>query len=184
MTKLIECVPNFSEGFDLALVEDIVSAIKSAKVLDLHSDVDHNRSVVTMIGEPDKIKKAAFELTERAMQLLDIHEHGGVHPFIGVVDVIPFIPIKNCSMAEAKNVAHDLGKELWQKLKLPVYYYGEAALISERKELSFVRRGGYQTLKNEVGSRGRMPDVGIGLHSTAGAVAVGARSFLIAFNVN
>ena len=110
MPKLLECVPNFSEGFDLGLVEDIVAAIKSTKVLDVHTDIDHNRSVVTMIDTPDKIKKAAFEMTERAMQLLDIREHGGVHPFIGVVDVIPFIPIKNCSLAEAKNLAHDFGK--------------------------------------------------------------------------
>ncbi|MGB9613424.1 MAG: glutamate formiminotransferase, partial [Candidatus Margulisiibacteriota bacterium] len=136
MGKMVECVPNFSEGEDLALVEDIVSAIKAAKVLDVHSDPDHNRSVVTMIGSPEQIKQAAFDLTERAMQLLDVREHSGVHPFIGVVDVIPMVPAKDCTMAEVVALSEELGKELWEKLKLPVYFYGESARISERKELS------------------------------------------------
>lgn len=173
MKKIIECVPNFSEGIDLALVDDIVSAVKTAKVLNVHSDPDHNRSVVTILGAPDEVMLAAFSLTERAMQLLDVKNHQGVHPFIGVVDVIPFVPISGCSIAEVNDLAHEFGKELWSKLKLPVYYYGKAAKKASRKELPDVRRGG-----------SLMPDVGHGLHVTAGAVAVGVRDFLIAFNVN
>jgi len=184
MLKLVECVPNFSEGEDLTVIEDIVSAVKTAKVLNLHSDPDHNRSVVTFIGEPEAVKQAAFDLTQRAMQLLDVNQHQGAHPFIGVVDVIPFIPLKNCKMSEIQSLAHHFGKELWDKLKLPVYFYGEAAIIAERKELPNVRRGGFFSLKQEINQPHRKPDVGHGLHTTAGAVAVGARSYLIAFNVN
>jgi len=184
MPKLVECVPNFSEGSDLTLVEDIVSAIKSAKVLDLHSDPDHNRSVVTMVGEPEGVKQAAFDLTERAMQLLDIREHNGVHPFIGVVDVIPFVPLRDCEMQEVIELSWKLGEELWQQLKLPVYFYGRSAKVPERKELSYVRKGGYALLKKEIDQPKRKPDLGHGLHLTAGAVAVGARDYLIAFNVN
>jgi glutamate formiminotransferase len=184
MSKLIECVPNFSEGTDLALVDDIVAAVKSAKVLDVHSDPDHNRSVVTFVGEPKAVQQAAFELTERAMQLLDVHGHEGAHPFIGVVDVLPFVPLKGVSKAEVVELAHSFGKELWKKLKLPVYFYGEAAKIGERKELPYVRRGGFAALKAEIDKPERRPDVGHGLHVTAGAVSVGVRDFLIAYNVN
>jgi glutamate formiminotransferase len=184
MPKLVECVPNFSEGRDLALVEDIVSAIRTAKVLDLHSDPDHHRSVVTMVGEPEGVKKAAFDLTERAMQLLDVREHDGVHPFMGVVDVIPFVPLVGCEMKEVVELSWKLGEELWNRLRLPVYFYGESAKIPERKELSYVRRGGYALLKKEIDQPHRKPDFGHGLHLTAGAVAVGARNYLIAFNVN
>jgi len=184
MKKLIECVPNFSEGSDLALVDDIVSAVKSTKILDVHSDPDHNRTVVTILGEPKTVKQAAFELTERAMQLLDVNKHQGEHPFIGVVDVIPFIPIQGCTEDQVTKLAHDFGKDLWEKLQLPVYFYGEAAKKKERKELPYVRRGGYIALKHEINDPQRIPDMGKGLHVTAGAVAVGVRDFLIAFNVN
>ena len=184
MTKIIECVPNFSEGEDPSLIEDIISAIKTVKVINVHSDPDHNRSVVTFLGEPQAVKQADFDLTERAMQLLDIREHQGAHPFMGVMDVIPFIPVAGCSMRDAVNLAHSLGDELWEKLKLPVFFYGEAAKIPERKDLSYVRKGGYAILKKEIKEPHRKPDVGHGLHVTAGAVAVGARNYLIAFNVN
>lgn len=184
MSKLIECVLNFSEGADLSVVEEIVEAVKTAKVLDVHSDPDHNRSVVTFIGSPEKVKQGAYNLTERALQLLDVREHQGAHPFIGVVDVIPFIPLRETTMNEAVILAHQLGEELWRDFKLPVYFYGEAARIAERKELPYVRKGGYQTLRNEIDDPHRKPDVGKGLHVTGGAVAVGARDFLIAFNVN
>jgi len=182
MYKLVECVPNFSEGTDLELVQEIVAAIKTAKVVDLHSDPDHNRSVVTIIGEPGAVGQAAFDLTERAMQLLDVRQHQGVHPFIGVVDVIPFIPLQDCTMGEAVDLAWELGKKLWEHLSLPVYYYGEAATVPERKELSFVRHGGYEALQLESEDPHRRPDAGQGLHPTAGAVAVGARNYLIAIN--
>ena len=184
MSKLIECVLNFSEGSDSSLIEEIVAAIKTARVLDLHSDPDHNRSVVTFIGSPADVKQGAFDLTERAMQLLDVREHIGVHPYIGVVDVIPFIPLSECPMSEVQSLAHSLGYELWENLKLPVYFYGEAAKVTERKDLPQVRKGGYLALKREIDDPHRKPDVGKGLHLTAGAVAVGARDFLVAFNVN
>lgn len=168
MPRLIECVPNFSEGADLSLVDDIVSSIKTAKILDVHSDPDHNRSVVTILGEPKAVKQAAFALTERAMQLLDLKKHQGEHPFIGVVDVVPFIPVKNISMEETIQLAKDFGQKVATELALPVFFYGEI----NKKELPDVRKGGYE------------PDLGKGRHVTAGAVAVGARDYLIAFNVN
>jgi glutamate formiminotransferase len=168
MLKLVECVPNFSEGTDQSLIDDIVAAVKSTKILDLHSDPDHNRSVITLLAEPAKIKQAAFELTERAMQLLDIREHTGVHPFIGVVDVIPFIPVQGITVEATVSLAHDFGEQLWSKLKLPVFFYGQAG---KQRELPEVRKGG-------------KPDLGERFHPTAGAVAVGVRDYLIAFNVN
>lgn len=184
MSKLVECVPNFSEGSDESIINEIVATLKGVKVLDVHSDPDHNRSVVTFVGEPEAVRKAAFSMTERAMQLLDVREHSGVHPFIGVVDVIPFVPLQGISMRETVTLSHQLGKELWNQLKLPVYFYGEAAKIQERKDLSSVRRGGYSILKQEINDPHRKPDMGEGLHVTAGAAAVGARNYLIAFNVN
>lgn len=168
MSALIECVPNFSEGADTSLIEEIVAAVKTAKVLDLHSDPDHNRSVVTMIGSPDEVKQAAFDLTERAMQLLDIRKHKGEHPYVGVVDVVPFIPIKNTSVEETIQLAREFGQKVAAELALPVYFYGEI----NHKELPAVRKGGSD------------PDLGKGRHSTAGAVAVGVRDYLIAFNIN
>jgi len=182
-SNLIECVPNFSEGCDSALIDDIVSAIKTAKVLNVHSDPDHNRSVVTIVGSPQDVKQAAFDLTERAMQLLDVTDHVGEHPYIGVVDVIPFVPV-HCALSTVCSLAYELGLELWEKLGLPVYFYGEAAKIKERKELPYVRKGGYKNLLEEIDSPHRRPDVGEGLHVSAGATAVGVRDLLIAFNVN
>ena len=143
MEQLIECVPNFSEGTDLSLIEEIVAAVKAVPVLDVHSDPDHNRSVVTFLGEPAAVRQAAFELTERAMQLLDVNGHQGAHPFLGVIDVIPFVPLKGISEAETVKLAHSFGRELWTKLELPVFFYGAAAGNAERKELPYVRRGGW-----------------------------------------
>jgi glutamate formiminotransferase / 5-formyltetrahydrofolate cyclo-ligase len=184
MSKLVECVPNISEGTDLAVVDDIVSAVKTAKVINLHSDADHNRSVITILGKPEDVKQAAFDLTERAMQLLSVKDHQGEHPFIGVVDVIPFIPIKDISIEETVKLATGFGEDVFKKLELPVYFYGEAAKIRERRELPYVRRGGYKALKNEIDAPHRRPDIGKGLHVTAGAAAIGVRDYLIAFNVN
>ncbi|OGC36701.1 glutamate formimidoyltransferase [candidate division WOR-1 bacterium RIFOXYB2_FULL_48_7] len=172
MAKLIECVLNFSEGQELSVVEEIISVIKGAKVLDVHSDPDHNRSVVTFIGTIKDVRQGAYDLTERALQLLDIREHYGVHPFIGVVDVIPFIPLLETTMKEAVEAAHQLAGDLWAKFHLPCYLYGEAARIKEHCDLPYVRKGLTR------------PDVGEGRHVTGGATAVGARNYLIAFNVN
>ena len=184
MTKLVECVPNFSEGRDLLLVQDIVSSIKTAKVLNVHSDADHNRSVVTILGTPKDVRQAAYDLTERAMQLLDVNSHEGEHPFIGIMDVIPFIPICGVEMDEIVRLAHGLGHDLWHKLNLPVYFYDYAAKMKERDELPLVRKGGYELLQEEIQNPHRKPDVGNALHKTGGAVAVGVRDFLIAYNIN
>jgi glutamate formiminotransferase len=139
---------------------------------------------VTILGEPKEVKQAAFDLTERAMQLLDVNDHEGEHPFIGVVDVIPFIPVKGCDAPEIIKLAHGLGNDLWNKLRLPIFFYGDAARVKEREELPYVRRGGYLALKREINDPHRRPDVGQGLHMTGGAAAVGVRDYLIAFNVN
>ena len=181
---MFECVPNFSEGRDESVISEIIAAVKTARVLNVHSDPDHNRSVVTMAGSADGIRQAAYDLTACAIELLDVKGHSGVHPFIGVMDVIPFIPLKGSTMEQAVGIAHKLGEELWKKLKLPVYFYGEAAKIAERRDLPYVRKGGYQILKQEIDDKHRRPDIGEGLHHTAGAAAVGARIFLIAYNVN
>ena len=185
MTKIVECVPNFSEGTDPTLVDDIVSAVKTARVLNVHSDPDHNRTVVTIIGDPKGVSQAAFDLAERAVQLLDVVDNFGVHPFIGVMDVIPFVPIKGVSLQETCRIAESLGRELWRKLQLPVYFYGETAKSAVRRDLPDVRRGGYKALKLEVYDvAARKPDIGYGLHVTGGATSIGVRDFLIAFNVN
>ncbi|MBI5700817.1 glutamate formimidoyltransferase [Candidatus Saganbacteria bacterium] len=181
---ILECVPNISEGIELDVVSQISSAIKNIKVRNIHSDPDHNRSVLTFFGTPEEAVEAAFQMTLRSMQLLDINSHQGGHPFIGVVDVIPFIPFKDATMEDAKTAAHKLGEKLWKELKLPIYYYGEAAKIKERKDLPYVRKGGYAVLREEISRPERKPDVGEGLHVTAGATAIGAREFLIAYNIN
>lgn len=181
---ILECVPNISEGSEIDVVSQIASGIKNIKVRNIHSDADHNRSVLTFFGTPDEVVEAAFQMTLRSMQLLDINSHHGVHPYIGVVDVIPFIPYLDATMHDAKSAAHRLGKKLWDELKLPIYYYGEAAFIEGRKDLPTVRKGGYKVLREEISRPQRKPDVGEGLHVTAGATAIGAREFLIAFNIN
>lgn len=181
---ILECVPNISEGQDADVIEQIISCMKNVEIKNVHMDPDHNRSVITFLGSPKHSIQAAFDMTHKAMELLDINSHEGAHPFIGVVDVIPFVPYKNLSMENAINAAHSLGKRLSEKLKLPVYYYGYASKTKERFELPYVRRGGFQVLKSEIHLKERYPDEGQGLNLKAGAVAIGARDFLVAFNVN
>src|SRR3989339_207862 len=165
---MLECVPNFSEARDFDAVEEILGAIKSAEILNVHTGIDHNRTVATFTGSVEQAVAAAFELSRSAVELLDIREHIGVHPFIGVVDVIPFIPLEGSTMDDAVSAAHILGEKLWKELKLPVYFYGHAGLV----DLPFVRK-----------NRGKF-DIGDKLNPHAGAVAIGARDFLIAFNIN
>lgn len=188
MKKLLECVVNFSEGRDKKKIDAIVKSVKSTRgveTLDLHSDIDHNRSVLTFTGEPMPLREAAFKLTKKCAEIIDIEKHDGQHPFIGAVDVIPFIPLKNAHMQDAAYCAVELGKRVWQELKIPVYLYGEASILDHRSSLPNVRRGGYNALKAEIASDERYPDIGKPiLHPTAGAVAIGARDFLIAYNIN
>ncbi|MGB4214748.1 MAG: glutamate formimidoyltransferase, partial [Dethiobacteria bacterium] len=179
MMKLIECVPNFSEGRRPEVVQEIARAIISVpgiKMLDQSSDASHNRSVFTFAGEPAAVKEAALRAARRAAELIDMEQHRGEHPRIGATDVIPLVPISGVSMDECVALARELGREIGEKLGIPVYLYEEAALAAERKNLAAVRRGEYEGLKEAIRQPDRRPDFGPPrLHPTAGATAVGAR---------
>jgi len=187
--KLVECVPNFSEGRNSKVVDEIVDEIKKVdgvSLLDRESDPDHNRSVITFIGEPEAVKKAAFAATAKATELIDMNKHKGEHPRIGATDVIPFVPISDIMMDECIKLAKELGQEITTKLKIPVYLYAEAATRHDRVSLPNIRKGEYEGLKEEIKTNPeRKPDFGKNeMHPTAGATAVGVRYPLIAFNVN
>lgn len=188
MPKLVECVPNFSEGKRREVIEAIVDQIRNRKgvrLLDYSADEDHNRMVITFVGEPRAVKEAIFYATKKAAELINMEEHKGAHPRIGSTDVIPLIPLEGVTMKECVQLARDLGKEIAEKLKIPVYLYEEAATREERKNLENIRRGGYEALKKEITKPERCPDFGQPLlHPTAGATVVGARMPLIAFNIN
>ncbi|MCK4637632.1 MAG: glutamate formimidoyltransferase [Methanomicrobia archaeon] len=183
--KIIECVPNFSEGRNIENINKILDAIKGIegiKVLDYEHDKDHNRTVVTFIGTPENIAEAAFRGCKKASELIDLNVHKGEHPRMGATDVIPFIPVSDVSMKEGVSIAEKLGERIWKELKIPIYLYEEAAKTPERKNLANVRKGEFEWLKENIEKR--PPDFGDKIHPTAGATAVGAREFLIAFNVN
>lgn len=186
--KIVECVPNFSEGRRKEVIEKIINEIRNInkiKLLDYSADKDHNRLVVSFVGQPEYVKEAILNACRKAVDVIDMNKHKGEHPRIGAVDVVPFIPISNVSMEECVALAREVGKEIWKRLKVPVYFYGEAAIKPERKDLSFIRRGEYEGLKKGIKGEGREPDLGAQeLHPTAGACVVGARHPLIAFNVN
>jgi len=185
---LVECVPNFSEGLNADTVQRIADAIRSVEstcVLDTHIDPDHNRSVITFVARPDKIVEAALKAVARATQLIDMRQHKGEHPRLGATDVLPFVPVRDVTMAECVQLSHQAGRRIAAELSIPVYFYEQAALRPERKNLEDVRRGALERLREEIATvQAREPDVGPRLtHETAGAIAVGARQFLIAFNV-
>jgi glutamate formiminotransferase len=189
MRRLIECVPNFSEGRDHKTIEALVAAmsgIKGARVLDVHSDPDHNRSVVTLAGEPEPVAEAALRGVGRAAELIDLRRHRGEHPRIGATDVLPFVPVEGVAMETCVKLARHAGAEIWTRYDVPVYFYEEAALRPERKSLESVRGGEFEFLREEVlRNVDRTPDIGgPRLHPCAGAVAVGARKFLVAYNIN
>jgi glutamate formiminotransferase len=186
---LIECVPNFSEGRRPEVIAEIVRAIgqiDGVTVLDHSSDETHNRSVVTFAGTPEPVVRGATAAVGRALELIDMTQHSGAHPRIGAVDVIPFVPLGTTRMEECVDLARRFGEQIAKLFELPVYLYGEAALRPERRRLADVRRGQYEGLKAEIGRNpDRDPDFGPArLHPRGGAVAVGARKPLIAFNVN
>jgi glutamate formiminotransferase len=186
--KIIECVPNFSEGRDRnkgqALV-DAVTAVKEIKLLDFCMDEDHHRSVLTFIGSPGAVKDACLAACRKALEVIDMCEHAGVHPRIGAVDVVPFIPLGDADMSDAVRIAHDFGYEFSQQSQVPVYFYGEAALAPWKRELSHIRKGGYEALREHFQDPKWRPDAGPNLfNQCAGATAVGARVPLIAFNIN
>lgn len=185
---LIECVPNFSEGRNNEVIEAIIGPFRGKKgcfLLDYRADKDHNRLVVSLAGEPGSIQDALIEASLVAIENIDMEKHRGGHPRIGAIDVIPFIPLRNITMEECVQMAHQFGRRFYEKTDIPVYFYEEAALRPERRRLEVIRRGQYETLKREITDPERHPDVGEPkLHPSAGATVIGARKFLIAFNVN
>lgn len=186
--KIIECVPNFSEGRDLEKVEKIVNAFRAkegVKLLDYSTDKDHNRMVVTVVGEPDALKKAVIEAIGIAVQVIDLNHHKGQHPRMGAVDVVPFIPICNVSMEEAVNLSKEVGQEVAERYGLPVFLYEKAASAPHRENLATIRKGEFEGLKEKMTLPEWKPDFGPGQpHPTAGGVVIGARMPLVAYNVN
>jgi len=189
MKRLVECVPNFSEGRQIAKVDAIVNAMRAVPgvyVLDRESDADHNRSVVTLAGEPEAIREAAVRGVGKAAELIDLTRQTGAHPRIGATDVVPFIPIEGVTIEDCVALANAAGREIWERYHIPVYFYEAAARSPERVNLENIRRGQFEGLREEVlRNPQRAPDIGEPrLHSTAGATVVGARKFLIAYNIN
>lgn len=188
VSEYVECVPNFSEGRDAAVVERIAQSVRSVRtvrLLDRSMDADHNRSVLTFVGPPADTRDAAFRAVETAASLIDLTRHKGAHPRIGATDVVPFVPLGTTPMETCAQLAAELGKQVAGKLQIPVYLYAEAARRPERRELANIRRGEFEALREELGKiPERKPDFGPEkIHPTAGAVAIGARMPLIAFNV-
>ena len=184
---ILECVPNFSEGMNADVVRSIVSAmrISGVRLLDYSLDPDHNRSVVTIAGSPAEVVEAAVLAVGKAAEQIDLTRQQGVHPRIGAADVIPFVPAGGLSIAEAAMYARQAGLQIWKRFGVPVYFYGAAATRPDRIHLEDVRRGQFEGLREAVLTDStRCPDIGgPELHSTAGASVVGARSFLIAYNL-
>ncbi len=186
--SIIECVPNFSEGTDPAKVSKIVAAmqVEGVRLLDWSLDTAHNRSVVTIAGSPDAVVESAVRAAGKAAEIIDLTKQHGVHPRIGAADVIPFIPVSGASLADCALLARNAGLLIWRRYGIPVYFYGAAAARPDRVQLEDVRKGQFEGLRDAARrDAARRPDVGgPELHETAGASAVGARSFLIAYNVH
>jgi glutamate formiminotransferase len=189
MKTLVECVANFSEGRDLKVLNEIVSAIRSVEavhVLDLQMDVDHHRSVITFVGSKESIGEAALRSIGKAAELIDLNHHSGKHPRIGAADVVPFVPLNQVTLEDCVAIAHYVGEQAWLRFQVPVYFYEAAAKHADRVRLENVRRGQFEGLREELASgSSRLPDFGTSkLHPSAGATAVGARNMLIAYNIN
>lgn len=184
----MESVPNFSEGRRSAVVDDIVAAARSVegvRILDVHSDGDHNRSVLSLAGETAQVQEAVFRTIVRATDLIDLRSHTGEHPRLGATDVVPFIPLGDTPLRDAVKAAQELGQRVWNELKIPVYFYEDAALLTDRQNLETVRRGGFEELRDAVTTdNSRIPDIGErAVHHSAGAIVIGARGPLIAYNI-
>ena len=189
MERIVECVPNFSEGRRPEVVEQLVEAVESVDgtaVLDTHVDPDHHRSVITFVGRVDTIVEAAVRVAARAAELIDLRRHVGVHPRVGALDVLPFVPVRGVTLEDCIHLAHAAGERIARELGVPVYFYESAARRPDRVNLEDVRRGGFEQLREEIDvNPERAPDEGAPrVHETAGACVVGARSLLIAYNIN
>src|SRR5215472_8617121 len=186
-STLVECVPNFSEGRNKAVVDSIVEAMKIPGVylLDREMDADHNRSVITLLGDRENIAEAVIRGVGKAAELIDLTHHQGAHPRIGATDVVPFIPIDGVTIEDCVAIARQVGEQIWKRYQIPVYLYEAAATTPERQNLEDIRRGQFEGLRDEVSRNpSRKPDFGEPrLHATAGATVVGARKALIAYNV-
>jgi glutamate formiminotransferase / formiminotetrahydrofolate cyclodeaminase len=189
MKRLVECVPNFSEGRDASKIDAIVAAMREVPgvyLLDRESDADHNRSVATIAGEPEAVAEAALRGVGKAAELIDLTRHSGAHPRMGATDVVPFIPVEGLTIEDCVALAKKVGREIWERYRIPVYFYEAAAQRPERTNLENIRKGQFEGLLAEVPKNpARAPDIGDArLHPTAGATVVGARKFLIAYNIN
>ncbi len=187
MQTLVECVPNFSEGRDKSKVDAIVDAMKldGVYLLDREMDADHNRCVFTLVGERSAIQEAAIRGVGKAAELIDLNQHQGAHPRLGAADVVPFIPIEGVSLEDCVTMARQVGEQIWSRYKIPVYLYEAAASSPERQNLENIRRGQFEGIRDDIATNpARRPDFGEArLHPTAGACVVGARKFLIAYNI-
>jgi glutamate formiminotransferase / formiminotetrahydrofolate cyclodeaminase len=189
MKRIVECVPNFSEGRDIAKIDAIIAAMREVPgvyLLDRESDADHNRSVVTLAGQPEAVAEAALLGVGKAAELIDLTKHSGAHPRMGATDVVPFIPVESVTIEDCVALSKKVGREIWERYKIPVYFYEAAAQRPERANLENIRKGQFEGLLAEVPKNpDRAPDVGnAALHPTAGATVVGARKFLVAYNIN
>lgn len=187
MQTLVECVPNFSEGRDKARVDAIVAAMKldGVYLLDREMDADHNRCVITLAGEREAVQEAAIRGVGKAAELIDLNVHQGAHPRLGAADVVPFIPIEGVSLEDCVAMARQAGEQIWRRFQIPVYLYEAAAASPERQNLENIRRGQFEGIRTEIASNpARKPDFGnLELHPSAGACVVGARKFLVAYNI-
>src|SRR5512140_2738967 len=187
MQTLVECVPNFSEGRDKAKVDAIVEAMKldSVYLLDREMDADHNRCVITIVGDREAVQEAAIRGVGKAAELIDLNQHQGAHPRLGAADVVPFIPIDGVTLEDCVEMARHVGAEIWKRYQVPVYLYEAAATSPERQNLENIRRGQFEGIREDIATNpSRKPDFGDPrVHPTAGATVVGARKFLIAYNV-
>ena len=187
MSTIVECVPNFSEGRDKSKVDAIVAAMKldGVYLLDREMDADHNRCVITLAGEREAVQEAAIRGVGKAAELIDLNQHQGAHPRLGAADVVPFIPIDGVSVEDCVAMARHTGEQIWKRFQIPVYLYEAAAASPERQNLENIRRGQFEGIRDEIATNpARKPDFGEArLHPTAGACVVGARKFLIAYNI-
>lgn len=188
MKKLVETVPNISEGRNKDVIDEIVNEFKKfekVKILEVSSDESHNRTVVTVVGNVDEVIEGLFFFTKKAVELIDLNKHKGEHPRIGAVDVIPLVPISGITKNELNEYVKILGEKIYKEVKVPIYFYADSALTEERKKLPNIRKGEFEGLREKMQDKNWYPDIGDpSPHTTAGATVIGVREFLIAYNIN